>query len=105
MLRRREDAVHGEAQLQRSPSIGAAPVWIRTVGAGDSLLARSLIRRLVEEHLRRPPLYERVPKVLRDLTPHELGALVMTSRGLANDQIAKALVVSEATVKTHVNRI
>jgi len=29
----------------------------------------------------------------------------MLSRGFANDQIAKALVVSEATVKTHVNRI
>jgi DNA-binding NarL/FixJ family response regulator len=72
---------------------------------GESLLAWSLIRRLIEEHLRRPPLYERVPTVLRDLTQHELGALVMISRGLANDQIAKALVVSEATVKTHVNRI
>jgi hypothetical protein len=34
-------------------AIGAAPVWIRTVGAGESLLARSLIRRLIEEHL--PP--------------------------------------------------
>jgi DNA-binding NarL/FixJ family response regulator len=46
-----------------------------------------------------------VPKALRDLTQHELGALVMISCALANDQIAKALVVSEATVKTHVNRI
>lgn len=72
---------------------------------GESLLAWSLIRRLIEEHLRRPPLYERVPTVLRYLTQHELRALVMINRGLANDQIAKALVVSEPTVKTRVNGI
>jgi DNA-binding NarL/FixJ family response regulator len=46
-----------------------------------------------------------VPQALRDLTLRELEVFTMISRGLANDQIAKALVVSEATVKTQVNRI
>jgi DNA-binding NarL/FixJ family response regulator len=78
---------------------------IDSVAAGDSLLAPSLTRRLIEEHLRRPPPYERVPRVLQHLTQRELEVFTMISRGLANDQIAKSLVVSEATVKTHVNRI
>jgi len=55
--------------------------------------------------VRRPPPYERVPRTLQDLTQRELEVFTMISRGFANDQIAKALVVSEATVKTHVNRI
>jgi DNA-binding NarL/FixJ family response regulator len=46
-----------------------------------------------------------VPQALRDLTLREFEVFTMISRGLANDQIAKALVVSEATVKTQVNRI
>jgi DNA-binding NarL/FixJ family response regulator len=78
---------------------------IETVAAGESLLAPSLTRRLIEEHVRRPPPYERVPRALQDLTQRELEVFTMISRGFANDQIAKALVVSEATVKTHVNRI
>lgn len=78
---------------------------IETVAAGESLLAPSLTRRLIEEHLRRPPPYDRVPRVLQDLTQRELEVFTMISRGLANDQIAKSLVLSEATVKTHVNRI
>jgi DNA-binding NarL/FixJ family response regulator len=60
---------------------------------------------LIEEHLRRPLPYEQVPPVLGGLTQRELEVFTMISRGLANDQIAKSLVVSEATVKTHVSRI
>ena len=52
-------------------------------------------------HLRHP----REPRTLQDLTQRELEVFTMISRGFANDQIAKALVVSESTVKTHVNRI
>jgi len=48
--------------------------------------------------VRRPPPYERVPRTLQDLTQRELEVFTMISRGFANDQIAKALVVSEATV-------
>ena len=78
---------------------------IQTVAAGELLLAPSLTRRLIEEHLRRPPPYDRVPVALQELTQRELEVFTMISRGLANDQIARSLVVSEATVKTHVNKI
>ena len=78
---------------------------IETVAAGDALLAPSLTRRLIEEHLRQPPPSQSVPAPLEPLTPRELEVFTMISRGLANDEIARALRVSEATVKSHVNRI
>jgi DNA-binding NarL/FixJ family response regulator len=55
---------------------------IETVAAGESLLAPSLTRRLIEEHLRRPPPYEQVPPVLGGLTQRELEVFTMISRGL-----------------------
>jgi len=91
--------------LQKTTPPDQLVAGIETVAAGESLLAPSLTRRLIEEHVRRPPPYERVPRALHDLTQRELEVFTMISRGFANDQIAKALVVSEATVKTHVNRI
>jgi DNA-binding NarL/FixJ family response regulator len=78
---------------------------IRTVAAGEALLAPSLTRRLIEEHVRRPAPSEGVPKPLRRLTARELEVLGLIARGFSNDDIAKRLVVTEATVKTHVNRI
>lgn len=78
---------------------------IRTVAAGEALLAPSLTRRLIEEHVRRPPPVAGVPEELRVLTERELEVLGLVSRGLANEEICRTLVLSEATVKTHVNRI
>jgi len=78
---------------------------IRTVAAGEALLAPTLTRRLIEEHVRRPPPHDGVPQPLAQLTERELEVLGLIARGLSNDDIAGALVVSPATVKTHVNRI
>ena len=78
---------------------------VRTVAAGDALLAPSLTRRLIEEHVRRPPPTEGVPRELRGLTERELEVFDLIARALGKDEIAATLVVSEATVKTHVNRI
>ena len=78
---------------------------IRTVAAGEALLAPSLTRRLIEEHVRRPPPSRGVPRVLRDLTERELEVFGLIARGRSNEEIAAELVVSLATVKTHVNRI
>jgi DNA-binding NarL/FixJ family response regulator len=79
---------------------------IRTVAAGEALLAPSLTRRLIEEHVTRPaPVGEGVPAALADLTEREREVFRLIARGLSNDQIRQSLVVSEATVKTHVNRI
>lgn len=78
---------------------------IRVVAAGEALLAPSLTRRLIEEHVRRPPPASGVPRALSELTGRELEVLALIARGLSNDDIARQLVVSLATVKTHVNRV
>jgi DNA-binding NarL/FixJ family response regulator len=78
---------------------------VRVVAEGDSLLAPSVTRRLVEDFVRRPPPGQQRPPAMDELTERELEVLELIARGLSNAEIAAALVVSEATVKTHVNRI
>jgi DNA-binding NarL/FixJ family response regulator len=78
---------------------------VHTVAAGEALLAPSLTRRLIEEHVCRPPPSNGVPAALHVLTARELEVLELMARGMTNDEIAERLVVGGATVKTHVNRI
>jgi len=78
---------------------------VRTVAAGEALLAPSLTRRLIEEHVRRPAPVRGVPEPLRHLTERELEVFDLIGEGLSNDDIAEQLVVTLATVKTHVNRV
>jgi DNA-binding NarL/FixJ family response regulator len=78
---------------------------VLTVAAGEALLAPVLTRRLIEEHVRRPAPVDGVPPGLRALTEREREVLGLIARGRSNDEIADALVVSAATVKTHVNRV
>ena len=78
---------------------------IRIVADGDALLAPSVTRRLVEDFVRRPPPGQERPPAVDDLTERELEVLRLIARGLSNAEIAATLVVSEATVKTHVNRV
>ncbi len=78
---------------------------IRIVCAGESLLAPSLTRRLIEEYLRHPAPDNGKPGELAVLTERERQVLVLMARGLSNDDIAGELVVAQATVKTHVNRV
>jgi DNA-binding NarL/FixJ family response regulator len=78
---------------------------VRLVASGEALLAPTITRRLIEDYVRRPPPGARSPKELEHLTDRELEVLKLIARGLSNAEIAATLVVSEATVKTHVNRV
>jgi DNA-binding NarL/FixJ family response regulator len=78
---------------------------VRTVAAGDALLAPSITRRLIEEHVRRPPPGQGRPPELAELTERELEVLQLIAKGLSNTEIGGQLFVAEATVKTHVTRI
>jgi DNA-binding NarL/FixJ family response regulator len=78
---------------------------VRTISAGDALLEPSITRRLIEDFVRRPPPGQTVPPEAGRLTDRELEVLRLIARGLSNSEIAAQLVVSEATVKSHVNRL
>jgi DNA-binding NarL/FixJ family response regulator len=77
---------------------------IRTVAAGEALLAPAVTRRLIEHYVRRPPAAEASER-FAELTQRELDILRHVARGLSNGEIASLLFLSEATVKTHVTRI
>ena len=79
---------------------------IRSVAAGDALLAPAVTRRLIDEfvHAGRRRMTS-PPAALGELTPRELEVLSLVARGLSNAEIATALVVEETTVKTHVSRL
>jgi DNA-binding NarL/FixJ family response regulator len=75
---------------------------IRAAAAGDALLAPSVTRRLIEAFVARPAQTLPPPSRLATLTPRERDILLLVARGRSNLEIARDLVVSEATVKTHV---
>jgi DNA-binding NarL/FixJ family response regulator len=78
---------------------------VRTVAAGEALLAPTITRRLVEDFVRRPPPGEVAPERLQALTEREREVLALIAAGRSNPEIAAELFLSGATVKTHVNRI
>jgi DNA-binding NarL/FixJ family response regulator len=75
---------------------------VRTVSTGDALLAPSITRRLVERFARPPAAVAVAPDALASLTVREGEVFRLVARGMSNAEIAESLVVSEATVKTHV---
>jgi DNA-binding NarL/FixJ family response regulator len=79
---------------------------VRVVAAGDALLAPSVTRLLIDEVSRRPAVdAASVAPGLGDLTERELEVLRLMARGMSNAEIAQALYLGEATVKTHVGRV
>jgi DNA-binding NarL/FixJ family response regulator len=79
---------------------------VRTVAAGDALLAPSVTRRLIERHLRLDqPSPELVAGALDRMTDRERQVLVLLARGLSNTEIATRLHLSEATVRTHIGHL
>ncbi|MDE9364878.1 response regulator transcription factor [Luteipulveratus sp. YIM 133132] len=81
---------------------------IRTVHAGDAVVAPSTTRRLIDQFSEHLPDGEDAPAGgdrLAALTEREREVLVAVGRGLSNSEIAADLFVAEATVKTHIGRI
>ena len=76
---------------------------VRVVAGGEALLSPSVTRRLISEFAARakePPRSE----ALAELTEREREVMALAATGLSNDEIARRLVVSSATAKTHVSR-
>ncbi|MFJ9440503.1 response regulator [Kitasatospora sp. NPDC101235] len=80
---------------------------IRVAVAGDALLSPGVTRRLIGEFAARSKAPETVPEGLSDismLTEREREVLALVGMGLSNEEIARRLVVSPLTAKTHVSR-
>jgi DNA-binding NarL/FixJ family response regulator len=79
---------------------------VRSVAAGDALLSPAVTRRLLDRVIPRLPGHPAPPPPgLRELTARERDVLRLVAQGLSNAEIAAELVVSEATVKTHVSHV
>ena len=83
---------------------------VRTVAAGDALIAPAVTRRLIEEFARRPePVPAPAPaggqRAVGGITERERDVLTLIGRGLSNTEIAADLTLSIATVKTYVTRL
>jgi DNA-binding NarL/FixJ family response regulator len=78
---------------------------VRTVAAGEALLAPQLTRRLIERYLTTTTSEAALRERFGELTERELEILRLLTRGLSNAEIGSELFLSEATVKTHVTRV
>ena len=79
---------------------------VRVIAAGEALLAPAVTRRLIIEFTRLRPVSGTPPSaILGTLTPRETEVLRLVAEGMSNPEIARRLVVTEETVKTHVSRI
>lgn len=77
---------------------------IRVAAEGGALFTPGVTRQLIAEFARSAP-HTHAPPSLAHLTPREVEVLRLLASGLSNREIARALVVSEHTAKTHVARI
>jgi DNA-binding NarL/FixJ family response regulator len=79
---------------------------VRVIAAGEALLAPAVTRRLIGEFTRLRPVPDALaPTAMVTLTPREIEVLRLVAEGMSNPEIARRLVVTEETVKTHVSHI
>jgi DNA-binding NarL/FixJ family response regulator len=91
--------------LLKSVEAAALVDAVRTVAAGDGVLAPSVTRRLMRDFAAVAPRQVERPKLLDLLTDRETDVLACLGEGLSNQQIGKRLHIGETTVKTHVSRV
>jgi DNA-binding NarL/FixJ family response regulator len=78
---------------------------VRIIAGGDALLAPAITRKVIQEFARRPGRVLKPAAGIDDLTAREREVLTLLAKGLSNSQIARTLVISDATAKTHVARV
>jgi len=78
---------------------------VRVVARGDALLAPEMTRRVIATFTKRGGTSRTDGRRLSELTPREHEVLVLLAGGATNAEIAAALVLGEATIKTHVSRV
>lgn len=78
---------------------------VRTVAAGQALLSPAITRRLIEMFVLAGPIAPPPESPVAALTPRERDVLLLIGEGQSNAEIATRLYLSEATIKTHVNRL
>lgn len=79
---------------------------VRLVDQGNALIAPEVTRSLIEAFVRSPDPAAPPPESLHEvLSRREIEVMTLLARGLSNAEIAQALVISEATAKTHIGHI
>jgi DNA-binding NarL/FixJ family response regulator len=78
---------------------------VRVIAAGDALLAPGVTRQLISEFAQRPTAKRQPLLALEELTPRETEVLQLVAEGLSNSEIARRLIVTDETVKTHVSHV
>lgn len=76
---------------------------VRVAARGDALLAPSVTRALIDQYVAQPSPAA-APLGLAELTNREREAVALVARGMTNDEVAEAMVISVLTAKTHINR-
>jgi DNA-binding NarL/FixJ family response regulator len=77
---------------------------VHVVASGDALLSPSITRRLISAYVQHPTSPPLKPANTAGLTERELEVLALVARGMSNNDIARHLVISPTTAKTHVSR-
>ena len=90
--------------LLKDASVEELAAAIRTIAGGEAVLAPTVTRRVIDAFARNAPK-KQDPGRLAELTPRELDVLWLVAKGLSNAEIADELVLTPATVKTHVSSL